>query len=115
MNSKIHFASLRLCVRIFLLVLATTCFVHAQTARLVELRPPDLSNLEESVRDQITAAQATLAAASKSPTLNEEYGKLGQLYHAYSLFSAARDCYLNANLLSPEDLRWIYLLAKLDQ
>jgi tetratricopeptide (TPR) repeat protein len=78
------------------------------------LRSPDLSNLEESVRHQITAAQAAL---SKTPaaTLSEEYGKLGELYHAYSLLAAARDCYLNANLLAPKDFRWIYLLAKLDQ
>ena len=102
---------------IFLLVLALTWTVHAQTDRLVELRSPDLSNLEESVREQITSAQAALAAAAKSPatTLSEEYGKLGQIYHAYALFAAARDCYLNANLLAPKDFRWIYLLAKLDQ
>ncbi len=86
-----------------LLVLVITSTVHSQT--------PDLSNLEESVREQIIAAQAALA---KTPT-NEEYGKLGQLYHAYSLISAARDCYLNASRLAPKDFRWIYLLAKLDQ
>lgn len=114
MNPTPHFAPLRLCVRISLLILVLTSTVSAQSDRLVELRSPDLSNLEESVRDQITKAQAALAAAAKSPTLSEEYGKLGELYHAYSLFSAARDCYLNANLLAPKDFRWIYLLAKLD-
>jgi tetratricopeptide (TPR) repeat protein len=80
------------------------------------LHPQDLSNLEESVRDQITTAQAAVAAGAKGPTtaLSEEYGKLGELYHAYSLTSAARDAYLNANRLAPKDFRWIYLLAKLD-
>ena len=99
--------SLRLCVKTLLLILAITHLVHSQ----------DLSNLEESVRDQITTAQAALAAAAKTPTtaLSEEYGKLGQLYHAYSLVSAARDAYLNANRLAPKDFRWIYLLGKLDQ
>ena len=106
MNGKTHFARLAM----FLLTLAVTSSVHAQTA-------PDLTNLEKSVRDQITAAQAELAAAATSPAtvLSEEYGKLGQIYHAYSLFAAARDCYLNANRLAPTDFRWIYLLAKLDQ
>jgi tetratricopeptide (TPR) repeat protein len=104
------FAPLRLCVRIFLLTLLVTT-VNAQT--------PDLSNLEESVRDQITTAQAALASlttnpATPKPVLSEEYGKLGQLYHAYSLISAARDCYLKATQLAPDDFRWIYLLAKLD-
>ena len=86
MNFRTQFAPLRLCVRIFLLVLILTRIVPAQTDRLVELHSPDLSNLEESVREQIAAAQADLAAAAKSPaaTLSEAYGKLGELYHAYS-------------------------------
>ena len=110
MNVKTHFAPLRLCARILLLLLALTSSTYSQT---------DLSNLEESVRDQITTAQAALASVAKNPattktTLSEEYGRLGQLYHAYSLLSAARDCYLNANQLAPTDFRWIYLLAKLD-
>ena len=98
---------LRLCVKLLLLTLTLAHPVH----------PQDLSNLEESVRDQITTAKAALAAAAKgSPiVLMEEYGKLGQLYHAYSLISAARDAYLNANRLAPKDFRWIYLLGKLDQ
>ena len=111
MIAKTYFAPLRLCVRIFLLVLVATT-VHSQT--------PDLSNLEESVRDQIIAAQAALSALAKNPAttktaLSEEYGKLGKLYHAYSLIAAARDSYLKANQLAPNDFRWIYLLGKLDQ
>jgi len=103
--------------KILLLIVAIASAVHAQTGRLVEVRSPDLSNLEASVREQIIAAQSELAAAAKSPatTLSEEYGKLGQIYHAYSLLAAARDCYLNASTLAPKDFRSIYLLAKLDQ
>jgi tetratricopeptide (TPR) repeat protein len=107
MSNKYSVAPLRRCVRILLLILALSVSAHSQ----------DLSNLEPSVRDQITTAQAALAAAAKNPTtaLSEEYGKLGELYHAYSLIFAARDCYLNANRLAPKDFRWIYLLGKLDQ
>ena len=47
-------------------------------------------------------------------TLSDAYGKLGQVYHAYSLTAAAWDSYVNANLLAPADFRWVYLLAKLD-
>ncbi len=102
-------APLRRCVRILLLILAITQLAPSQ----------DLSNLEESVRDQITTAQAALATLAKNPSttqgaLSEEYGKLGELYHAYSLTSAARNNYLKANQLAPKDFRWIYLLAKLD-
>jgi tetratricopeptide (TPR) repeat protein len=107
MSYKHSVAPLRRCVRILLLIFALTQAAYSQ----------DLSTLEPSVRDQITTAQAALAAAAKSLTaaLSEEYGKLGQLYHAYAIISAARDSYLNANRLAPKDFRWIYLLGKLDQ
>jgi tetratricopeptide (TPR) repeat protein len=103
--------------KILLLIVAIASPVHTQTARLVDVRSPDLSNLEASVREQIIAAHSELAAAARSPatTLSEEYGKLGQIYHAYALLAAARDCYLNASTLAPKDFRSIYLLAKLDQ
>jgi len=109
-RARVFDPPLRLCVKILFLILALSLSVHSQ----------DLTNLEQSVRDQITTAQAALAAVVKDPsttptTLSEEYGKLGELYHAYSLISAARDCYLNANRLAPKDFRWIYLLGKLDQ
>jgi tetratricopeptide (TPR) repeat protein len=76
--------------------------------------------LEESVREQAVTLQAELTATAKDPkvsaaTLSEAYGKLGQIYHAYSLVSTARECYLNAVALAPKDFRWTYLLGKLDQ
>jgi tetratricopeptide (TPR) repeat protein len=108
----LSFASLRFCGKIFLLLLVVAPIVCPQT--------PDLTNLEQSVREQITAAQAALAALSKTPSttetaLSEAYGRLGEIYHAYSLTSAARDSYLNANRLALKEFRWIYLLARLDQ
>ena len=108
----IFFASLRLCAKIFLFIFAITPVACSQT--------PDLTNLEQSVREQITTAQAALAALTKNPAttepaLSEAYGRLGEIYHAYSLTSAARDSYSNANRLAPNEFRWIYLLGKLDQ
>jgi len=96
---------LRLCVKVFLLIIIPL-HVSSQT--------PDLTNLEQSVREQITTAQAALAT-STGTARSDAYGRLGEIYHVYSLTSAARDCYLNANRLAPKDFRWIYLLAKLDQ
>lgn len=86
---------------------------------LVALHWPNLANLEEGVREQVTTLQNSLTTAAKDPSttdtaLSETYGKLGQIYHAYSLISPARDCYLNASRLTPGDFRWVYLLAKLD-
>ena len=87
---------------------------------LVPLHWPDLTKLEGSVQEQVTSFQDSLAATVKDPTksetaLSEAYGKLGEIYHAYSLISPAQDCYLNASRLTPKDFRWIYLLGKLDQ
>ena len=87
---------------------------------LVALHWPDLTMLEESVREQVRTLQTSLAAAVKDPSapdtaLSEAYGNLGQIYHAYSLTSPARECYLNASALAPKEFRRIYLLARLDQ
>lgn len=130
MNSKTHFACLRFSVKSFLTFLfVITTTVYAQTTAdqilkaprkdLVALHWPDLTNLEESVREQVTSLQNSLAANAKDPAtsaniLSEAYGKLGQIYHAYSLISPAHVCYLNASLLAPKDFRWTYLSAKLD-
>jgi tetratricopeptide (TPR) repeat protein len=106
------FASLRRCARIFFFISVIAPVVCSQT--------PDLTNLEESVREQITTAQAALAALAKDPArtanaLSEAHGRLGEIYHAYSLTSAARDSYSNASRLAPNEFRWLYLLGKLDQ
>ena len=87
---------------------------------LVAVHSPDLSQLESDVRNQITSQQNSLAATIKDPgatdaKLSEAYGAMGEIYHAYSLTAPARECYVNANRLAPQDFRWIYLLAKLDQ
>ena len=87
---------------------------------LVALHVPDLSSAEDSVREHVRELQNSLGAVAKNPAtsaaaLSEAYGQLGEIYHAYSLLAPARDCYLNANHLAPNDFRWLYLLAKLDQ
>lgn len=98
------------------LLLILCLFLWPQTV----LHSPDLTKLEESVREQITSEQAALAAVLKDTrasktTLSEAYGRLGEVYHAYSLTAPARECYLNAGQLAPKDFRWVYLLGKLDQ
>jgi tetratricopeptide (TPR) repeat protein len=87
---------------------------------LLSIQLPDTRNMEPAVREQITSAQNALASTVKDPTataadLGEAYGKMGQIYQAYSLFSPARECYLNASRLAPKDFRWAYLLGKLSE
>ena len=116
------------CLATFLATLA----VRAQSPEQIETVPPqaksnlrtvhypDLTSLEAAVREQMMSAQNALAAAAKNPSttiaaLSEAYGVMGELYHAYSLVSSARECYLNASLLKPKEFRWVYLLAVLEQ
>lgn len=87
---------------------------------LVAVHWPDLANLEPEVRDQLAWLQTTLATAARDlrttdAALSETYGTMGKNYQAYSLNSAARECYLNASRLAPRDFRWLYLLGYLDQ
>jgi len=91
-----------------------------QRPPLVEVPSHDLSQLEPEVREQIKSHQdlltATLKEASASDAkLSSAYGKLGEIYHAYSLLSAAEQCYMNASRLASNEFRWNYLLAKVQQ
>ena len=137
MNRAIDQSSFRACTRATLWLACVVVFagsfeVHAQElapnailpppakSNLQPVHFPDLTNLEADVRVQLTSAQNALAASVKNPatpivTLSESYGVMGELYHAYSLFSAARECYLNASLLTPKEFRWVYLLGLVQQ
>ena len=87
---------------------------------LIAVQLPDLGQLEKEVQDHLASMQNSTAAilndaGSTEARLSEAYGSLGEVYHAYSLLTPARECYMNANKLAPKDFRWLYLLAKLDQ
>lgn len=86
---------------------------------LVAIHWPDLTSLEKEVREFLLRSQASLTEvvknrAASDAVLVEAYGTMGQTYHAYSMASPAKECYVNANRLAPRDFRWIYLKAKLD-
>ena len=115
-----------------LIAFATIFEVHAQEPAPAAILPPaaksnlqpvhvpDLTNLEANDRVQLTSAQNSLAASVKNSvtsivTLTEAYGVMGELYYAYSLFSPARECFLNASLLTPNEFRWVYLLGLSEQ
>jgi tetratricopeptide (TPR) repeat protein len=74
--------------------------------------------MEPEVRERISSAQNALIEAAKDRTtptdkLGLAYGMMGEIYQAYSLVSPAKECYLNAVRLVPNDFRWAYLLGKL--
>lgn len=99
---------------------ATKSLLPAPKPNLLAIHFPDLSKLEPDVREQIESLQNSLAglvknAATPDATLSEAYGTMGEIYHAYSLIAPATECYENASRVAPQDFRWVYLLAKIDQ
>lgn len=95
-------------------------FLPPPRSNLVAVHWPDFTQLEPEVRAQLESQRAELTATVKNPgaaelALSEAYGATGQNFQAYTLNSAARECYLNAGILRPQDFRWVYLLARLDQ
>ena len=92
----------------------------APKSNLVAVHWPDLSTVEAEVRVHLSEAQSSLITVVKTvsasdTTLSEAYGSAGQIFHAYSFNSTARECYVNASRLAAKEFRWIYLIAKLDQ
>lgn len=85
---------------------------------LIEIPQPDLAGVDDPVKEQISAAQAALAAAtaqSDTPRarLTAAFGKLGQVYQAYGFDDAALACYTNASRLDPQSFQWFYFLGYL--
>ena len=76
---------------------------------------PDLSPMEPSVQKQIRDAQAAVTKATESRAapadLANAYGDLGNLLLAAEYANAAEPCYLNAQALAPNDMRWPYFLG----
>ena len=54
-------------------------------------------------------------AALAQPDSHEAVGRLGQVWHAHWLHDAAAACYEIARELAPEDFRWVYLLAGVEE
>jgi tetratricopeptide (TPR) repeat protein len=87
---------------------------------LVEVPQPDLAGVDAAVKEQIRASQAELAIAmaqsdAAHARLAAAFGKLGQIYQAYSFDEAALACYRNASQLDSAPFPWFYLQGALRQ
>jgi tetratricopeptide (TPR) repeat protein len=72
--------------------------------------------MESPARAQLQAREASLGAAlanrrTAADDLAREYGELGKLFMAATDLARAEPCFLNAQSLSPADLRWPYYLG----
>jgi tetratricopeptide (TPR) repeat protein len=85
---------------------------------LAEIELPDLSRLDESVRQQVREKHALVMskrANQQTPPqeLGQAYGELGMLLHAAEYYDIAEPSYRNAETLQPREMRWPYFLAHL--
>ncbi len=92
----------------------------AVDVELVPLEPPDLEHLEEAVAVQLRETQELLQSMVEQPNVGHQpladaFGAAGRLYHAYDLTDPAAICYTNAERLAPNNFKWAYLGAVLDQ
>lgn len=89
-------------------------------AELIEVPKPDLAGVDAPVQEQIRTSQATVAATLKEKDASRDrlaaaFGKLGQIYQAYSFDDAALACYQNAAQLDSQPFQWFYLQGYLRQ
>jgi len=78
------------------------------TRTSVELPDPDTSDMTAPVERAIRNARL---AAHAQPASAAAVGQFGQVLHAHWLYEGATECYEIAHELAPEDFRWVYLLA----
>jgi tetratricopeptide (TPR) repeat protein len=100
--------------------LADTETVEAQITRPGGIPKPNLNGVQDSVREQIDAAEAELESISRSASNNhgklaDAYGSMGKLYHTYDFADAAEACYQNAASFAPKNFVWPYYLGRLYQ
>jgi tetratricopeptide (TPR) repeat protein len=77
---------------------------------------PDVSGttpaVQSQLRDAYAALQQKLAAASaQAGERAAAYGDMGRLFLATEYYDAAETCFLDAQALEPNELRWPYFLA----
>ena len=81
---------------------------------------PDLSQLDPAARRQITERYQSLTSLTATPgtrsaTLAEAYGSLGNLLLAAELFESAEPYYRHAQALQSDEFRWSYYLGHVYQ
>jgi tetratricopeptide (TPR) repeat protein len=98
------------------------CTSSRETASLPDrpaLRPvslPDMTGTAESVQAQLRDRYASLKltldrTATPAGELAGAYGEMGKLLIAAEYLDAAESCFVNAQALEPDDMRWPYYLG----
>ena len=78
----------------------------------VEIPQPSLDGMEPQVAEKIETTRALVVRDLRS---GAAWGKLGLVFESHGLREEARGCYRQAAELSPDDYRWLYYQAALEQ
>jgi tetratricopeptide (TPR) repeat protein len=87
-------------------------------AELAPLPVPDLSTFEEVIQLRLEELQDRVVRLQNDGTdteLSEAYGNLGKHYLAHTLTDAAGVAFANAQVLAPNDPRWVYYQAHVQE
>ena len=98
--------------------LATGCSWFDRRAKLLPIALPDLARVDPAVqaqaRERYEALTRKIADRGTPQTeLASVYGQYGMLLQAAGYFDAAEPCYVNAQTLARDEIRWPYYLAHL--
>ena len=78
---------------------------------------PDLSRVDAGVQAQVRGRYEALTRAlsdrADAPELASAFGQYGMVLQAAEFYDVAEPCYLNAQKLAPDEIRWPYYLAGL--
>ncbi len=98
---------------IVLVAVLSLWFLQRGTVEPSILLPdPDTSNMTAPVQRAIHDARE---AALSQPESADALGRLAQIFHAHWLYDEAAACYERARELAPRDVRWVYLLAGVEE
>jgi tetratricopeptide (TPR) repeat protein len=101
--------------------MSMAAMLAAGCSRGRDMRPvtlPELSRIDAPVQAQVRERydalnQAIEKRSTPAAELADAYGGYGLVLQASEFFEAAEPCYLNAQALAPDDVRWPYYLGHL--
>lgn len=85
---------------------------HPAEAPLQPITLPDVSAAAAPVQQQILDQYSSL---QRNPSSADAYGSLGRLLLATEFYDAAAACFVDAQTLAPQDMRWPYYLAHVER
>lgn len=80
---------------------------------------PDISGaapaVQTQIRQQYASLQQKVSIGAATGDLAGEYGAMGRLFIATEFYDAAAACFVDAQRLQPNDMRWPYYLAQVER